>query len=239
MKDAWEDPAFASGWDRDTERANPSRAVQIATVTAIVARLHRPGATILDLGAGSGRVDEALLKACPAARIVAVDSSAAMMDLARRRLAGFAGRVSFVQGAFERIEEVALPQAQIALSVQALHHVDDAVKERVMGRVHRLLEPAGVFLLVDRIELGPAELRPVHAALWEDLDRAAARPSGLPASSFFDRLADKQDYPSGIEAHLAMLRAAGFRAGCIHLQLNRAIFAAVKPEGLGAPDGST
>jgi len=231
MRDAWEDPAFALAWDEDTERANPSRAEQVRIVVRLAARLLRPGAMVLDLGAGSGRVEEALFRARPDARIVAVDSSAAMLDLARRRLAAFADRISFVPGTFETIEAVALPegQYQIALSIQALHHVPDAVKERVIRWVHWILEPAGLFLLVDRMALPPAPLQPVYAALWEELDRIASKPSGLSASEFLVNLAGKEDYPSAWEAHLHMLRAAGFEAGCIHLLLNRAVFAAVKP----------
>lgn len=54
--------------------------------------------TILDAGAGSGRVTEMLLERVPTGRVVAFDAAAAMLVEARRRLARFSGRVRFIEG---------------------------------------------------------------------------------------------------------------------------------------------
>lgn len=75
-----------------------------------------------------------------------------------------------------------------------------------------------------------AELWPIHAVLWEELERSAPRPSGLSARRFLERLTEEEDYPSGLEAQLAMLRTVGLRAGWIQPEINRAIFNGVKPE---------
>jgi trans-aconitate 2-methyltransferase len=46
----------------------------------------RPDATILDVGCGTGRVTERLLELVPQGRVLAIDASADMVRLARRRL---------------------------------------------------------------------------------------------------------------------------------------------------------
>lgn len=53
--------------------------------------------TVLDAGCGSGRVTEQLLERVPDGHVIGLDASASMLEEARRRLDGFANRVSFVQ----------------------------------------------------------------------------------------------------------------------------------------------
>ena len=52
---------------------------------------------MLDAGAGTGRVTESLLATNGQARVIAVDASASMLDVARRRLERFGDRVTFVE----------------------------------------------------------------------------------------------------------------------------------------------
>jgi ubiquinone/menaquinone biosynthesis C-methylase UbiE len=60
---------------------------------------ERPGARVLDVGCGSGRVAEAVLEA-GAGDYVGIDVSTEMLTLARRRLDRLDGRVTLVGGAF-------------------------------------------------------------------------------------------------------------------------------------------
>jgi trans-aconitate 2-methyltransferase len=62
----------------------------------VVNRLGRAD-HVLDAGCGSGRVTEQVLRRLPEARVVAVDSSPEMLHEARRRLAPWRERVTFVQ----------------------------------------------------------------------------------------------------------------------------------------------
>ena len=64
----------------------------------VLARLPLAGdERVLDAGCGSGRVTEALAERLPNGRVVALDASPAMLEEARRRLARFGNRVTFVQ----------------------------------------------------------------------------------------------------------------------------------------------
>ncbi|HEX9550059.1 MAG TPA: methyltransferase domain-containing protein [Candidatus Limnocylindrales bacterium] len=64
----------------------------------VLARLPLAGdERVLDAGCGSGRVTEALAERLPNGRVVALDASPAMLEEARRRLARFGDRVTFVQ----------------------------------------------------------------------------------------------------------------------------------------------
>ncbi|HME02660.1 MAG TPA: class I SAM-dependent methyltransferase, partial [Solirubrobacteraceae bacterium] len=74
-------PWDAGTYDRSSEP-------QQAWASEVLARLASSAqdATVLDVGCGTGRVTEALLELVPRGRILAMDASADMVALARRRL---------------------------------------------------------------------------------------------------------------------------------------------------------
>jgi tRNA (cmo5U34)-methyltransferase len=227
MADDWLNPGFARNWDAGAEVGNPARSLQLDLVTSLVAAEYRAGSTILDLGAGSGQVEALLLAARPDARIVAVDASPAMLDLAKNRLADAGDRIDFVVGDFAEPERLALPARDygIALLIQTLHHVPHDRKRRVLALLARTLSPGGLLILVDRLTFEDNAMRSVQASMWAWLERRCAVKSGWNPDDLFRRLAGKEDHTAGLEEHLAMLRAAGFSAACLELQLNRAVFA--------------
>ena len=226
MADDWLNPDFARTWDAGADVGNPARGQQLDLVTALVAAEYRPGSSILDLGAGSGQVEAMLLEARPDVRIVAVDSSPAMLALAKERLGGAGDKVNFVEGDFAEPERIALPPRDygIALLIQTLHHVPDDRKRRTLAVVARMLSPGGLLILVDRLTLADDALRSVHGSMWTWLEQGASVKSGWSADDLFRRIAKKEDHTATLEEHLALLREAGFTASCLQLELNRAVF---------------
>ena len=73
-------------WDARTYDATSAPQQQWAA--DVLGRLEgiAPDATILDVGCGTGRVTEQLLALAPRGRLLALDASAEMVELARARL---------------------------------------------------------------------------------------------------------------------------------------------------------
>src|SRR3982074_2788956 len=73
---------------------------------AMVERLALRGdETALDLGCGSGRITEFLLRRLPKGRVIAVDRSANMLEAAREHLEPqFAGRVDYLQASLDELD---------------------------------------------------------------------------------------------------------------------------------------
>jgi len=96
-----------------------------------------PNATILDVGCGTGRVTEALLALVPAGRVLAIDASRDMVQLARARLGDHAD--VWCQDVLEL--ELAEP-VDVIVSTAALHWVTD--HERLWRPLAAALRPSGI-----------------------------------------------------------------------------------------------
>ena len=75
-------------------------------VELLAPALQRPGSVVVDATLGMGGHSEALLRACPNARLVGIDRDPAAIELAARRLTGFGARVRLVHAVYDRIGEV-------------------------------------------------------------------------------------------------------------------------------------
>jgi len=98
--------------------------------------------TVLDAGCGSGRVTEALAERLPRGQVVALDASMSMLDEARRRLARFGDRITYVVADLGR--PVTLPADEpvdAILSTATFHWVPDHAA--LFRHLAAILRPGG------------------------------------------------------------------------------------------------
>ena len=228
----WTDPETARIWSTNPHTHNPIRAEHLNILLTILEQEYRQHTTILDIGMGSGLVEEAIFKRIPHAYIVGVDSSRAMLELAYERLRGYEGQYEVVVHDLRQLETLELPEEDytIAVSVQTIHNVEDHYKRGIFKLVHDALQPGGLFLIADRIRVETPSLFGLYKILWERLDSLHSGRSreGSTFEDHTERVAARGDLPITLEQHLAWLRDAGFEAACLHLHGNRALFAARK-----------
>ena len=207
MRDAWHDEGFARHWDsEDALRTNPDRGAQIDLLVALVAESWRDGDRLLDLGVGSGLVEEALFERLPDLRVVGVDHSEAMLAQARARHRGRTN-LRLVEGGFEDLDALDLldplgadgstaPPFEFVICVQALHEAADDVKRAVFEFVRRRIAPGGLFLVLDRFDYEPFALAPEYRCVWNRLSRGAAE-ERAPAGQPTERLPAEECPPEG------------------------------------------
>jgi ubiquinone/menaquinone biosynthesis C-methylase UbiE len=216
----WERPEIAAAWDAGAGAELPTRAEQQALLLALLRASNVEDAAVLDLGVGSGLVAEAVLDELPRATLVGVDFSAPMLDLARERLRRFGPRAHLRDGDLSRPAEIELPRLRYAaaFSIQTLHHLDDAQKEAAFAWIGGLVEPGGLIVVIDRVE--------VEEALFGDWQVAWGLIAPATSGTYDEHLAELAeagDRPSRLEEQIGWMRSAGLAACCLHLYGNRAM----------------
>lgn len=232
MYEDWTDKHTASNWNADPTTHNPMRVEQLDILLSVLDDELEPGEAILDIGMGSGIVEELIFKRLPDAYVVGLDSSEAMVELAHARLLQYKNQYTVVMHDITQIASAKLPVIEygIAISVQTIHNVPDEAKQAAFKFIYNSLHKGGLFLLLDRIAIDTTELFGCYRSLWWRQERLyyALMREGATYGEHVKTVWDRGDRPATLEQHLTWLREAGFEAACLHLHANRALFAARK-----------
>ena len=140
-------------WADDYERGRPGYPAEAVAVAGVSA-----GATVLDLGAGTGKLTRQLVGTF--ARVIAVEPAAAM----RRVLVQRCPEAEAAEGTAERIP-LADGAVDAVFAAEAFHHFD---APRAVGEIARVLRPRGTLVLLWNLPAGPTE-PPI-----DDIERLAA-----------------------------------------------------------------
>jgi len=222
----WKNRDYAMEWDRNPLRDNPAREEQLQILLTLVNGTYQVGQSILDLGCGSGIVEERLFQTIPGVRVVGIDSSPSMLELAASRLRRWSERLDLIESEFNSLDLVktAIEPFGIVISVQALHNVSHDIKKRVFRQVRQVLDRDGAFYILDRIRIDPELFEQTRLVL----ERLATLHNvtineGLTYPQHVELLKQRGDDPASLKEHLDWLRDAGFLADCVYSYGNRAL----------------
>ncbi|MGD0892892.1 MAG: metalloregulator ArsR/SmtB family transcription factor [Terracidiphilus sp.] len=121
-----------------------------------------PPLVIADLGAGEG--SSALLLSQRAERVIAVDTSAKMLEVAREQ--ALRSGITNVEYRLGDMEEVPIESGSVDLVFfsQSLHHA--LHPERALSEANRILVPGGRILILDLVKHRFEEARELYADEW-------------------------------------------------------------------------
>ena len=155
------------------------------------------GATVLDLGCGTGMELGYYFELVPTARVTGIDLAPGMLEELRKKftdksldlILGSYFDVPFGEEAFDA-----------AVSVESLHHFTQAEKIPLYAKLHKALKPGGYFILPDYFAATEAEERACRAELLR-----LKREQNLPDGAFYH-----YDTPLTVAHETEALLAAGF-----------------------------
>jgi tRNA (cmo5U34)-methyltransferase len=218
--------------------AVPRRDEMIAALAGAVPFALDQPIRILDLGAGEGRLADALLARFGNATLTALDGSASMRAAAAARLQRFGERArvaAFDLAALDWWDRMF--GAHLVVSSLSLHHLNDAKKQYLYKAAAERLAAGGACFVADIVDPPNAAARALAADRWDALARQQAGEAGAP--ELFARFEaehwnhfrhpDPDDQPSPLLHHLIWLRHAGFaHVDCWWLDAGHAVFGGVK-----------
>lgn len=147
--------------------------------------------SLLDLGCGDGRLARLVGDSHPELqRIVAVDTSQPMLELARSSLGTDDGVVVGLHDMNESISP--LGKFGAVVSGFAIHHVSNERKQSLFAEIFEAVQPGGVFANLEVVRCATPDL---HAEFYRRIGRTGD---------------DPEDVLAPVEPQLEWMRAAGF-----------------------------
>ena len=164
---------------------------------------------VLDLGAGTGALSEAILERNGGASVELLDVDAEMLAQARVRLERFGQRARFRRQSFHD----PLPECDAAVASLALHHVPTLTeKSRLFRRIHSALAPGGVLLNADVTMPADEPRRTEHYATWASHLVGCGIAEHRAYEHFEEWSGEDTYFP--LEVELRAMAGAGFEASC-------------------------
>jgi len=221
----WQDPAFAEAWDARHLSGNPARAEHLSLLLAILEQVE--SGWILDLGTGSGLVARMLLDQKPQARVFGLDSSTAMLGIAKDRLEQYGDRVRLADGDLTALDRVDAPAGcSAAIAVQSLHHLEEAPYRAAVRWTFDHLAAGGWFFIIDRLAV-PSET--LYSAFHELRERQGQSPNPPDWSGYLGWLEVNGDRPLPLQSILQVLEEAGFQSAALDVRGDRGMLLGRRP----------
>jgi tRNA (cmo5U34)-methyltransferase len=192
-------------YDESIRRFIPGYDVMLSVAAGHVAAVLPD--VVLDLGAGTGALSQAILERAGVGRVLLMDVDPEMLDQARDRLRGYGERALFVLRSFDD----PLPECDAIAASLSLHHLPTIeAKAALFGRAFEALRPGGVFVNADATMPADEVEREELYRFWVDhMVRGGITPER--AREHLAEWAEEDTYLP-LEAELAALGAVGFDA---------------------------
>jgi tRNA (cmo5U34)-methyltransferase len=162
---------------------------------------------VVDLGAGTGGLSEAILEREEVGGVELLDVDPEMLDHARERLRRFGARAIFTLRSYDEPFE---PCDAFAASL-SLHHIPSLdEKAELFARVYHALAPGGVFVNADANMPESDDARRPIFRMWAEHQMRQGIPE-REAWAHFDEWAEEDTYLP-LDAELGALRGVGFES---------------------------
>jgi len=201
----------ASVFDDMISRSVPHYRETITQQARLAAKFYIDGTNIYDLGCSNGNFALALMQQMKERpfNMTAVDSSAPMLELFRKRVSGSDPR-SGISPLLSDIRDVSMENASVIVSNLTLQFVPAPERAGLVERIHGALVPGGIFLLTEKTINSDDRL----AQLQQEFYYRFKEDNGYSLLEINRKREALENVlvPETVEAHMERLRSAGFNA---------------------------
>ena len=193
-------------FDAGVLKSVPHYQEMISVITSILPFKRTEKVALLDIGTGTGNIAYNLKRSFPASKLLCLDLSPKMIEVAKEKLKGFKGVEYVVADA----ASFTLKQKYDAIvSSLTLHHLEtDKEKHAFHRKVFKALNPGGYFINADILIAEDQHVQDVNLAKWKAFILKASTPA-FAKDRYKKYLAE--DRPAVLFEELSSLREAGFK----------------------------
>ena len=202
-------------------RSIPGYAASIEAIGSLAARCVRPGTNCYDLGCSLGAASLAMRQGIrePGCRIVAVDTSSAMIARCREIMAEddrLYGRETEVDVVEDDIRNVDFVNASMVVLNYTLQFIDPPDRDALLTRIHAGMNEGGILVLSEKV----IDARPQVEQLLTDLHHEHKRRMNYSALEIARKRAALENVliPETVAAHYDRLDKAGFASATVWLR---------------------
>lgn len=161
---------------------------------------------ILELGCGTGNLSEQIRLHFPEAQLHLTDISPEIIAQCQKRL-GPQPEITYEEADFRDLR-YPTGSYDLVISSISLHHLPDADKALLFGRIHDWLRPKGIFTYSDQFKGASEELYGQHMARWKEESMRL----GSSDAEWQTWMAHQEanDFHATLVQQLTWLQAAGF-----------------------------
>jgi len=201
----------ASVFDDMISRSVPQYREIIRQQARLAAKFYRAGSEIYDLGCSTGNFASALIQEMNGREfaLTAIDSSGPMIELFRKRIAAFGGEGKITTEIADIMDTEFAPSSVIVSNL-TIQFIDPGKRDELIKRIYDSLLPGGIFLLTEKTVNPDTDF----AALQQEFYYKLKEENGYSQIEITRKREALENVliPETVEAHIARLNSAGFKA---------------------------
>ncbi|HQO40446.1 MAG TPA: carboxy-S-adenosyl-L-methionine synthase CmoA [Spirochaetota bacterium] len=201
----------ASVFDDMISRSVPNYREVLTQQARLAEKFYQPGTTIYDLGCSNGNFALTLIQRMKQKpfTMTAVDNSAPMIDLFKKRISGFDSH-SGITPVLSDIRGISMTGASVIVANLTLQFIPAADRDSLVKSIYNALLPGGIFLLTEKtvnIDADFSKLQQEFYYMFKEENGYSLLEINRKREALENVLV-----PETVEAHIKRLRAAGFSA---------------------------